>query len=44
MSFQLQHLNLPARDPQGLARGSGVLLAFQRGEPINNGPIGSAGP
>ena len=54
ISFQLQHLNLPARDPQGLARwyattfglqaddnkarGPGVLLAFQPGEPINRAP------
>jgi catechol-2,3-dioxygenase len=52
--FQLQHLNLPARDPQGLARwyastfglqadgnrarGPGVLLAFQPGDPVNRAP------
>jgi len=50
MSLKLEHLNLPARDPEGLARwyadnfglradrhlvrGPGVLIAFQRGEPI----------
>ena len=50
-AFQLEHLNIPARDPEGLARwyadtfnlraeghlvrGSGVLIAFQVGEPIN---------
>lgn len=49
--LQLEHFNLPARDPEGLARwyaqtfglradrhlvrGSGVLLAFQKGEPLN---------
>ena len=54
ISLQLQHLNMPARDPQGLARwyaetfdlqaddnkarGPGVLLAFQRGGPINRAP------
>jgi catechol-2,3-dioxygenase len=54
ISFQLQHLNLPARDPLGLARwyattfglqadenrarGPGVLLAFQPGEPVNRAP------
>ena len=53
-SFQLDHLNLPARDPHGLARwyadtfglraeghlvrGSGVLIAFQAGEPVNRAP------
>ena len=55
----LQHLNLPARDPQALARwyattfglqaddnkvrGPGVLLAFQRGEPVNRAPDVHAG-
>lgn len=50
LSFRLEHLNLPARDPEGLAgwyagnfglhadrhlvRGPGVLIAFQRGEPV----------
>ena len=49
--IQLDHLNIPARDPLGLAqwyartfglkaekhvvRGSGVLITFQRGEPVN---------
>jgi len=49
--IQLDHLNIPARDPLGLAqwyartfgldaekhvvRGPGVLIAFQRGEPLN---------
>jgi catechol 2,3-dioxygenase-like lactoylglutathione lyase family enzyme len=53
-SFQLDHLNLPARDPDGLARwyaqtfglqaeghkvrGPGVLIAFQRGEPLKRAP------
>jgi catechol-2,3-dioxygenase len=53
-SFQLDHLNLPARDPEGLARwyantfglraeahlvrGPGVLIAFQKGEPLNRAP------
>ncbi len=53
-SLQLQHLNLPARDPEGLARwyadtfglqadahrarGAGVLIAFQQGEPIGRAP------
>lgn len=48
--LQLEHLNLPARDPEGLARwyaerlglqddghrvrGPGVLIVFQRGEPV----------
>jgi catechol 2,3-dioxygenase-like lactoylglutathione lyase family enzyme len=52
--FQLDHLNLPARDPEGLARwyaqtfglqadqhrvrGPGVLIAFQRGEPVKRAP------
>jgi len=51
MSLRLEHLNLPARDPEALARwyadnfalhadrhlvrGPGVLIAFQRGEPID---------
>lgn len=59
LSFQLQHLNLPARDPQGLARwyaatfglqaddnkarGPGVLIAFQPGEPVNRAPELHAG-
>ncbi len=49
--IQLDHLNIPAKDPLGLAqwyartfglkaekhvaRGPGVLIAFQQGEPIN---------
>ncbi len=49
--LQLEHLNIPARDPislakwyaetfgltaqNHLARGPGVLIAFQRGEPLN---------
>lgn len=49
--FRLEHLNIPAKDPVGLAqwyartfdlkaekhlvRGSGVLIAFQQGEPLN---------
>jgi catechol-2,3-dioxygenase len=53
-SFRLDHLNLPARDPEGLAswyadtfglradahrvRGEGVLLVFQRGEPVDRAP------
>jgi catechol-2,3-dioxygenase len=53
-SFQLDHINMPARDPEGLARwyaqtfglradqhrvrGSGVLIAFQRGEPVQRAP------
>jgi catechol 2,3-dioxygenase-like lactoylglutathione lyase family enzyme len=48
--MRLEHLNLPARDPEGLARwyaetfgmqadrhlvrAPGVLLAFQKGEPL----------
>ena len=48
--MRLEHLNLPARDPEGLARwyadtfalqadrhlvrGPGVLIAFQKGEPL----------
>lgn len=59
INFQLQHLNLPARDPQGLARwyattfglqaddnkarGPGVLIAFQPGEPVNRAPDLHAG-
>lgn len=59
IGFRLQHLNLPARDPQGLARwyaatfglelddnrarGPGVLLAFQPGEPVNRAPELHAG-
>lgn len=59
IKLQLQHLNLPARDPQaqarwyastfGLqqddnrARGLGVLLAFQPGEPVNRAPDLHAG-
>ncbi len=50
-TLQLDHLNIPARDPEQLARwyadtfgltanahvvrGPGVLIAFQRGEPLN---------
>ena len=53
-NFQLDHLNIPARDPEGLARwyadtfglraegnkvrGSGVLIAFQAGEPVKRAP------
>jgi catechol-2,3-dioxygenase len=53
-NLQLDHLNLPARDPEGLARwyaqtfelqadrhlvrGSRVLIAFQKGEPVNRAP------
>jgi catechol-2,3-dioxygenase len=49
--IRLDHLNIPARDPLGLAqwygqtfglrvdkhvvRGPGVLITFQRGEPLN---------
>ena len=49
--LQLEHLNIPAKDPVGLAkwyaqtfglkaekhlaRGPGVLIAFQQGEPLN---------
>ncbi|NJN39591.1 MAG: hypothetical protein HC807_00200 [Gammaproteobacteria bacterium] len=49
--IRLEHLNIPARDPLGLAqwyaqtfglkaekhvaRGAGVLIAFQQGEPVN---------
>ena len=49
--LQLEHLNIPAKDPLGLAqwyaetfglraekhlvRGPGVLIAFQKGEPLN---------
>lgn len=52
--LQLNHLNIPARDPEGLvrwyaehlglraegnkARGPGVLLVFQAGEPVNRAP------
>jgi catechol 2,3-dioxygenase-like lactoylglutathione lyase family enzyme len=52
--MQLEHLNLPARDPEALARwyaetfglraerhlvrGPGVLIAFQKGEPIARAP------
>ena len=59
INFRLQHLNLPARDPQGLARwyaatfglqaddnkarGPGVLIAFQPGEPVNRAPDLHAG-
>jgi catechol 2,3-dioxygenase-like lactoylglutathione lyase family enzyme len=53
-AFQLDHLSMPARDPEGLARwyaqtfglqadkhrvrGPGVLIAFQRGEPVKRAP------
>jgi catechol-2,3-dioxygenase len=59
IGFRLQHLNMPARDPEGLARwyantfglqaddnkarGPGVLIAFQSGEPINRAPELHAG-
>lgn len=49
--FKLEHLNIPAKDPVGLAqwyartfdleadrhlaRGPGVLIAFQQGEPLS---------
>lgn len=49
--MRLEHMNLPARDPEGLARwyaetfalkadrhlvrGPGLLIAFQKGEPLN---------
>ena len=49
--FRLEHLNIPAKDPVGLARwyattfdleadrhlarGPGVLIAFQQGEPLD---------
>jgi catechol 2,3-dioxygenase-like lactoylglutathione lyase family enzyme len=54
IELQLNHLNIPARDPEGLvrwyadklglraegnkARGPGVLLVFQAGEPVNRAP------
>lgn len=57
--FQLDHLNLPARDPEGLARwyaqtfgmqadahrvrAPGVLISFQRGEPLGRAPEIHAG-
>lgn len=53
-SLQLDHLNIPARDPEGLAkwyadtfglrhegnkaRAEGVLIAFQKGDPVNRSP------
>ena len=59
IGFRLQHLNMPARDPEGLARwyadtfglqadgnkarGPGVLIAFQAGEPVNRAPELHAG-
>ena len=52
--FALNHLNVPARDPEGLARwytetfglraegrkvrGPGVLLVFQKSEPLKRAP------
>ncbi len=52
--LRLEHLNIPAKDPQGLAkwyaktfdlkaekhivRGPGVLIAFEKGEPVNRAP------
>jgi len=54
IDLQLNHLNMPARDPEALARwyaqtfglradahrvrGPGVLLVFQKGEPVNRAP------
>ncbi|HWQ39510.1 MAG TPA: hypothetical protein VNM24_13065 [Burkholderiales bacterium] len=53
-AFRLEHLNMPARDPAGLARwyaqtfglqadghrvrGPGVLIVFQKGEPVARAP------
>jgi catechol-2,3-dioxygenase len=53
--FRLEHLNIPARDPVGLAqwyattfdlkadrhlaRGPGVLIAFEQGEPLNRADL-----
>ena len=53
--LKLEHLNIPATDPEGLAswyaqslgleatkhvvRGPGVIIAFEKGEPINRGVI-----
>ncbi|MGD8475695.1 MAG: VOC family protein, partial [Burkholderiales bacterium] len=53
--FKLEHLNIPARDPIGLAqwyaqtfnlkaekhlaRGPGVLIAFQKGEPLGRADV-----
>lgn len=53
-ALQLNHMNIPARDPEALvrwyvenlglradgnkARGPGVLLVFQAGEPVNRAP------
>jgi catechol-2,3-dioxygenase len=53
-ALSLEHLNVPARDPHGLARwfadtfglradehrvrGPGVLIVFQKGEPVNRSP------
>lgn len=54
IELQLNHMNIPARDPEALvrwyveklglradgnkARGPGVLLVFQAGEPVNRAP------
>lgn len=54
VELQLNHMNIPARDPEALvrwyaenlglradgnkARGPGVLLVFQAGEPVNRAP------
>lgn len=54
VELQLNHMNIPARDPDALvrwyvehlglradankARGPGVLLVFQPGEPVNRAP------
>lgn len=54
IDLQLNHMNIPARDPEALvrwyvekldlradgnkARGPGVLLVFQAGEPVNRAP------
>ena len=62
-ALALEHVNIPARDPIGLARwyadtfglraedhkarGPGVLIAFEAGEPVNRSPelhIGLRGP
>jgi hypothetical protein len=53
--FRLEHLNIPAKDPIGLAqwyartfnltadrhlaRGAGVLIAFQQGEPLRRDDV-----
>lgn len=53
-AFRLEHVNIPAKDPHGLARwyaqtfgltadehrvrGKHVLIAFEKGEPVNRSP------